>query len=201
MSAKNRKKQSNLGDFYPTPMKLVRAGFDRLVEYYPRVARARMFLEPGAGRGNFCAVAGSYLPQCETHGVELHRIQGERFGYKLHQEDFLKWKTYLRFGLISTNPPFIPFPQFIHKSRELLTPSGLMFYLLRIGALGAKKRIEFWKGIDLRCIWLCRPRPSFQVGGDTDATEYAFFVMGGGEPRRKKPEFDWLDWKGDEDAE
>lgn len=201
MSAKNRKKQSKLNDFYPTPLKLVRAAFDKLVEEFPQVSQSRLFLEPGAGRGNFCAVAANYLPRCDVHGVEMHRIQGARFGYRLHQADFLKWQTEMRFGLVATNPPFIPFPQFILKSRELLTSRGLMFYLLRIGALGAKKRIEFWQQIDLKRVWLCRPRPSFEVDGSTDATEYAFFVMGGGMPGRKKPEFDWLDWKGDEDAE
>lgn len=198
MSSKNRKKASKAHDRYPTPHKLVRAGFDKLIELYPHVAQAQSFLEPGANTGAFCKYAEMYCDlQQVPVGVEMFPVK-DRFPYTMHQEDYLTWEAPQSFDLSATNPPFTWFTQFMLQSRDQLTPRGMMMYLMRIGALGSKKRRPFWKQVNLRDVVMIRPRPSFQVDNQTDSSEYAFFILDGQrENCSEDVALHWLDWEGD----
>lgn len=205
MSAKNRKKASRAHDFYATPMALVRASFDKLATYFPQfLPRVRRVLEPGAGTGPFCYAAAwwcsnlEYLPM----GVELFPppVSERCCNYTLRKANFLKWRPRgdIRFDFIPANPPYTYFEEFILHSREMLrTPQGLMMYLLRIGALGSKKRRKFWREVNLKEVWPIRPRPSYTPDNETDASEYAFFIMDGQRGRgcSEDVRLRWLDWK------
>jgi hypothetical protein len=198
VSSKGRKKASKAHDKYPTPNKLVRAGFDKLIEIYPHAAQARSFLEPGANAGAFCKYAEMYCALDDKPvGVELFPVR-ERHPYKMIKADYRTWNTKRTFDFIATNPPFTWFTEFILQSRDQLTARGMMMYLMRIGALGSKKRRPFWKKVNLCDVIMIRPRPSFQVDNQTDSSEYAFFILDG---RREECSEDvklhWLDWEGD----
>lgn len=203
MSSKGRKKASKAHDKYPTPNKLVRAGFDKLVELYPQAAEATSFLEPGSNAGAFCKYAEMYCAiEGKTVGVELFPSK-YRHPYQLIEADYRTWQTRRRFDLIGTNPPFTWFTDFILRSREqLTTPENLMLYLMRIGALGSKKRRPFWKKVNLKNVLLIRPRPSFQVDNQTDSSEYAFFILDGQrEHCSEDVKMGWIDWEGDDSEE
>lgn len=197
MSAKNRRQAAKAHDIYPTPVRLVRAGFDVLFQRHGEVLQhARRFLEPGAGFGPFCRMASLYLPAgASITGVETHP-PAKRYPYTLVKQDFLRWKPARRpFDLIATNPPFTLAEEFIRRSQQLLGQTGLMFYLMRMGVTGSKQRRALWHEVNLREVWLIRPRPSFQKDGGSDATEYAFFLMDGQtENCSEDVHFRWLDW-------
>jgi len=206
MSAKNRKQAAKAFDQYPTDPRLARAGFEKLCQRYgSRLTEMTTFLEPGAGRGPFCQAARLYLPNvCRVVGVEMHTPPRDRFKYELVTQDFLAWQPKFRPNLIATNPPFTPAAAFIQHSQALLAPGGLMLYLMRVGILGSKKRRELWQQVNLLETWIIRPRPSFQYEGGSDASEYAFFVMDGRQPKAgcsRSVRLDWVDWDGDADED
>ena len=204
MSAKNRQSSSKVFDIYPSPTKLIAAGFEKLAhEYGPQISQLTHFLEPGAGFGPFCRMASVYFPSpLVTIGVELQPPK-DRYEYTLARRDFLTWRTNMRFGLIGTNPPFTKAEDFILRSRQLLAPKGLMLYLMRVGMLGSKRRREFWQQVNLLEVWLIRPRPSFQKEGGSDASEYAFFLMGDetGAHCSENVKLSWLDWDATEESD
>jgi len=198
MSSKNRQRASKAHDKYPTSNRLVRAGFDKLVELYPHVAQAESFLEPGANTGAFCKYAAMYCNlQDKPVGVEMFPVE-HRYPYEMVEEDYRTWETHKRFGLVATNPPFTWFTEFILQSQSQLSERGMMMYLMRVGALGSKKRREFWPKVNLRDVVMIRPRPSFQVDNQTDSSEYAFFILDGQRERCSEDvKLHWLDWEGD----
>ena len=202
MSAKNRRVASKAFDIYPTPVRLVRTAFDFLfARHGAQLADVRHMVEPGAGFGPFCRMAALYLPtSCKFTGIELHPpADATRFEYDLVHLNFLDWHPRrASCGLIATNPPFTQAEAFITHSQALLAPDGLMLYLMRVGILGTKRRREFWRSVNLREMWLVRPRPSFQKEGGSDASEYAFFLMDGQRQHcSENVQLYWLDWDGD----
>lgn len=200
MSSKNRRQAAKAFDVYPTDPRLVRAGFEALCEYVgPRLTPMTTFLEPGAHKGPFCQMASVYLPEvCRIIGVEPHLKLGEpRFRYEFVAQDYLSWAPKTRFDLIATNPPFVKAEEFILHSRELLAKNGLMFYLMRVGILGTKRRRPFWQQVNLLKWWVIRPRPSFQYEGGNDSSEYGFFLMDGRQPKAgcsRDVRMGWVDW-------
>jgi|MudIll2142460700_1097286.scaffolds.fasta_scaffold00003_79 hypothetical protein len=201
MSATNRKQSAKAHDKYPTDIRLVQAAFDLLTEHHPQfVSNATLFLEAGAGRGPFCEVARTYCRnlQCRPLGVELHP-DVKRFDYQLMQQDFLCWKSPIRFDFQATNPPFTYAEDFIRKGLEMLQPQGMMLYLMRIGVAASVGRTELWEEvIKLKELWLIRRRPNFNTtrSGSSDATEYAYFLMTHRTRENAKVPtiFRWLDW-------
>lgn len=203
MSAKNRSIASKAFDIYPSPVRLIRTAFDFLfTRHGAQLADVQHVVEPGAGFGPFCRMASLYLPTtCKFTGIELHPpADAARFNYDLVHLNFLDWHPSRKsIGLIATNPPFTAAEEFISHSQELLAPDGLMLYLMRVGVLGSKRRREFWRAVNLREVWLVRPRPSFQKDGGSDASEYAFFLMDGQRQNcSENVQMYWLDWDGDE---
>jgi hypothetical protein len=199
MSSKNYRSEPDPLDRYPTPVKLVRAGFEMVCEVTDIVPSVGYMLEPGCGPGTFCHVAKNYC-----HGLKAPPVGVDLdFEWALPlskftrlKKDFLKWKPKRRWDLIATNPPFSIAEEFIRHSRELLNPvRGRMLYLCRIGLAGSIKRIPMWKEINLLEVWMIRPRPSFMLTGGSDSSEYAFFLM---DAQRENCSLDvrfrWVDW-------
>lgn len=197
MSAKNRKQSAKIGDVYPTPVKLVRAGFERFISVQPDFSEAvTSFLEPGAGLGPFCKMASVYLPSlCKNVGVEKTPPK-DRYTYSLVETDFLTYFPKAPIDFIATNPPFVLAEEFIYHARSMLAKdNSFMLFLMRVGILGSKKRRDLWDKVNLREVWLIRPRPSFQKEGGSDASEYAFFLMDKQlDHCSKNVHLSWLDW-------
>jgi hypothetical protein len=198
VSAKNRKKKSDILDRYYTPMALAIAAFGHLQrtrgEWLDNVASV---LEPGSGPGTFCEASKAFTPG-RLHppvGVEMVSPKNVYSGHQLVQRNFLDWKTTRRFDLIPTNPPFTYANKFIKKSVSLLAPEGLCMFLMRVGVAGGLERTKMWQEeINLIEVCMVAPRPGFSYDGATDASEYAFFLFDDRKPCSRDTKMSWLKW-------
>jgi predicted RNA methylase len=81
------------------------------------------------------------------------------------------------------NPPFSQFEEFLDFAHAQRGPCDIVF-LLRLNALGAQKRYDFWTKREPPVIRVLSERPSFTAKAtgvrNTDSTEYAWFIW----PRR-----------------
>jgi hypothetical protein len=200
VSAKNRKKKSDILDRYYTPLALAIAGFGMLKRTRPDFMESvRHVLEPGSGPGTFCAASRGFVPNLlhPPLGVEMVPPDPRRIypGHQRVKRNFLDWKTKRRFDLIPTNPPFTYANKFIERSAKLLTEEGLAMFLMRIGVLGGLERMEMWtERVNLVEVWPVSPRPGFTYDGETDASEYAYFLFDGKQPGGTAPIVRWLRW-------
>lgn len=198
MSAKNRKKKSDILDRYYTPMALAIAGFGHLQRTRPVfMENVRHLIEPGSGPGTFCAASRGFVPNLLHSPVGVEMVPPARCypGHQLVKRNFLDWKTRRRFDLIPTNPPFTYANRFIKRSTKLLTPTGLCMFLMRVGVAGGLERMEMWqKEVNLIEVCMVAPRPGFTYDGETDASEYAYFIFDGKPPFSTETRMTWLKW-------
>ena len=198
MSAKNRKKKSDILDRYYTPMALAIAGFGMLRRTRSKwLDGVQSVLEPGSGPGTFCEASKDFTPNRVSPpvGVEMVPPRSLYPGHRLVKRNFLDWKTKLRFDLIPTNPPFTYANAFIKRSVQLLTPTGLCMFLMRVGVAGGLDRSKMWQEeINLIEVCMVAPRPGFTYDGETDASEYAFFIFDGKQPCSQETRMSWLLW-------
>jgi hypothetical protein len=198
VSAKNRKKKSDILDRYYTPMALAIAAFGHLRrsrgEWLDQVTSV---LEPGSGPGTFCEASKAFTSG-RLHppvGVEMVPPTNIYSGHQLVQRNFLDWKTRRCWDLVITNPPFTYANAFIRKSASLLTPRGLAVFLMRVGVAGGLERMRMWQEeINLIEVCMVAPRPGFTYDGETDASEYAFFLFDGKQPCSRETKMSWLKW-------
>lgn len=82
------------------------------------------------------------------------------------------------FSCVITNPPFTLAEQFVARAFEMLDPTygGDVVLLLRLGFLASKRRREFYRRYPLRRLLVLSNRPSFAVSGETDNSEYGWFI-------------------------
>ena len=135
MSSTN-KKVAEFED-YPTPRPLVEALFKHIdwdalrhsASYENRPAR---FLEPcrGTKRNIYDLVPQDF----EKYYCEIQE------GLNYLETDL----SAIKFDIIVTNPPFSLFEAFVTKARSEVVPHGLVGFLMRVNALGTKKREQFW---------------------------------------------------------
>lgn len=95
-------------DFYPTPRAIVEK---MVLPYVGRLSPNKLrILDPSAGKGNILDWLADYgVPVSSLYAVEIEpelqaTLQGK--GYRIIGEDFLTFKTHLRFSLIAMNPPY-----------------------------------------------------------------------------------------------
>lgn len=198
MSAKNRKKKSDILDRYYTPMALAIAGFGHLQRTRPEFMEGvKMLLEPGSGPGTFCAASRGFVPNLVKQPVGIDMVPPKTLypGHTCVRRNFLDWRTKQRFDLLPTNPPFTYANAFIKKSVKLLTPTGLCMFLMRVGVAGGLERMAMWQEeINLIEVCMVSPRPGFTYDGETDASEYAFFLFDGKQPCSQETRLTWLRW-------
>jgi len=177
-------------DNYPTPQIYADWAIDRALQlsngYGPLVG-----LEPGCGEsapfmralsertdGLFMGVEKeNWVPKTGGCSQDLQLQMGVDF---LLESDDSLWKSRsdAKFDIIATNPPFSQCEAFMAKSIELLHPSGVMVFLLRMAIMGSKKRLSFWKDhMPIEIAHFVR-RISFN-GTSTDYAEYACFFWAG----------------------
>jgi hypothetical protein len=198
LSAKNRKKKSDFLDRYYTPMALAIAGFGMLRRTRPEwLDSVESVLEPGSGPGTFCEASKDFTPNRKKPPTGVEMVPPPRLypGHTLVQRNFLDWKTKSRVDLCVTNPPFTYANAFMKKSVKLLTPTGLCMFLMRVGVAGGLERMEMWQEeINLIEVCMVAPRPGFTYDGETDASEYAFFLFDGKQPCSQETRLTWLLW-------
>lgn len=154
---------------YPTPAALVQAlmaqiNWERIERNAQMRGRKPRFLEPC--RGTERRIYDAVPDICEKFHCEIQE-----------GSDYLTTDCGRGlFDVIITNPPFTLFEAFLEKSLREVSTDGLVIYLLRVNALGSKKRSDFWGGT---VPWpnkqiVTVPRPDFSGAGG-DSCEYAFF--------------------------
>lgn len=190
MSSKNRKRESDPFDDYPTPPWVVW----QFLEYYGTwpmcrgtvSSHDRRLLEPCAGAGNIIQTFQNYMENVSSGctagwGWDAIELQPQ-YADKLKDlkdvntycpQDFLTWNNpdNIRYTAVLTNPPYTLAQKFVEKSLEL---SDLVIMLLRVGFTGSYDRHPFLRETKPD-LYRIVPRPSFKLGG-SDSSEYAWFV-------------------------
>lgn len=143
-------------------------------------------LDPCAGRGAILEtlVAHTLYQPAYLHARELDQARFLRIptANKLRC-DWLPFEEPLRPKLILTNPPYRLALDFAQKAVEHVRPyGGEVCMLLRLNFLGSMRRAS-WLCTHRPSVYVLSRRPSFTPDGKTDATEYAWFVWGGGRGR------------------
>lgn len=97
--------------------------------------------------------------------------------------------------LVIANPPFSQFEEFLDYAMKLADRNlnTSVMFLLRLNALGAQKRYDFWRGHRRPALRVLSQRPSFTGDGHTDSTEYAWYLWrrGGVEWGDNWPALNW----------
>jgi hypothetical protein len=143
----------------------------------------RHILEPGCGPdAPFLQAASRVWPVASLYGIEWlpgHDVNGSNFSLRFGQ-DFMAWEPLggTKFDLIITNPPFSLALEFLERSRELLTTSGVILFLLPLTWLASRRRwVRLFNGMHRPFkVWVLAKRPSFTGDRKTNATEYGIFA-------------------------
>lgn len=171
-STRVRERRGKHVDFYETPAYVVEGLLSKNV-----VSGSRL-LEPSAGKGAIIRSLADALPELHTTGVEIQpRFRADLEACCDHTiiGDFLTVELKPEFDLVVANPPFSQAGPFIERSLDLLTPSGLGIFLLRLPFIASVKRAEFFKDHRPSHVFVLTQRPKF--GGDNiDSCDYAWFV-------------------------
>jgi SAM-dependent methyltransferase len=146
------------------------------------------FLDPGCGpdarfaeeaykRGFSEVVAVDTQPLKENSAISIF-IDYQNKNY------LSEFATEKNFDVICGNPPFSQAEKFVRRSLHILKPDGVLCFILRVGFLESKDRIQFYN--DRRNmpgeVLVMQQRPSFykESGiGPTDGTAYAYFLWDG----------------------
>ncbi len=166
-------------DYYATPEWLTRALCDALlVHHFPFTSK---ILEPAIGDGAIARVLREYHSRAHIHGVDIRDVPRDPRCDVLTIGDFLALEPRPEFDLIVTNPPYsLAFEYVYHALQWRRAPTSLVCMLLRLNFLGGQRRAT-WLRSNTPSVYVTPRRPSF-TGDGTDATEYAWFVWGPGEP-------------------
>lgn len=186
-------------DLYPTPVEFCKAALDTLTmnKDFGNV------LDPGAGLGAWGKALrdNAKFTLSNLVGVELDidtYPDGEYYN-EWFVNDYLTWKTDMRFDLIMGNPPYGQAEEFVRKSFELLNPGGIVLFLLRLSFLESQKRGNgLWKEYAPRVVHVISRRVSFTGNRKSDETAYGlyrwqehqlegFYATG-------PPFLNWLEW-------
>lgn len=188
MSATNRGRAREPGDFYRTPPYAVR----RMVESVPLPDGG--WLDAGAGDGAIVRAARAF-PPFASRGVRWTAVELD----PAHREalldcavdvvigDFLdgsldrSW-TRCPFDVCVMNPPFTLALNFVRRAMEVCKTAVVA--LLRLNWLAGPEERTVWTGDHVPDAYVLPDRPSFKRAG-TDATEYAWMVW------RRQPDGTW----------
>lgn len=166
-------------DFYPTP----RPFADETVRVIaPLIQQANPFmLDPGAGDGIFGDAFKAVYPGSVVCGTDLRPLSRPRSydywytgGYDFSKRPRRREPL---FDVVIGNPPYNKAEEFVRLGLSLLTPGGVLAYLLRLAFLeGQDRGADLYECYPPRKVWVCSERPSFTGDGNTDATAYAVLV-------------------------
>ncbi len=188
MSAKGRGKKRRDHDAYYTPDWCT----DRLIED-PDLPfdLSGVWLEPAAGAGDIIkaikgrgvwdpfVIAGDIRAKCKA---PLKRCADEIYTGDFLSFDFadlLSKHNRDRFDVLITNPPYSLAEDFMTKGMQIARYTCLF---LRVNYLASKSRCSFLRAFPPD-VFVLPNRPSFTGDGNTDMTEYAWFVW----PQHSRP--------------
>lgn len=189
-------------DYYATPSPLVSCGVNLAAQRFARGTKEILlhledltFLDPGCGPDARFAAYAHELGFGEVLGVDIHPTDIEpSHTFETYRDDFLgqgddlgAWFNPGQYDIVCGNPPFSLAEKFIRRSLELVSPMGVVCFLLRLGFWESKDRIPFLKEFKPAETHVLSQRPSFYTDsgiGKTDGTAYAFFLWDGAEIRR-----------------
>ena len=222
------KKKRSESDFYPTPQVLVRLGIKLAIKRYdlthglkdPNLCPLRnmKFLDPGCGPDGRFARTASVMMFGESVGVdilqrshELHEAKLKMNNVSLHHEtDFIDdggiWATLNGYDVVCGTPPFSLAEKFVRRSLDMVSPDGVVGFILRVGFWESKHRVEFFNDPRNKPAetLIMQQRPSFYKDtgiGPTDGTAYAFFLWDGEMVNRVlrgagvRPVIDCISWR------
>lgn len=162
-------------DFYETPSWAIRA----IGPHLP-IGTSTRILDPGCGTGAILRAIGALFPENEILGLEKDetRFHACRASTELpvaHGDFFQHTEKH---DLIISNPPYSHALEFVQHA---MTLAPVVCMLLRLPWIASQRRAE-WHRENLCQINVLPKRPSFTADGKTDATEYAWFLWGAGDP-------------------
>lgn len=169
-------------DHYPTPGKLAWAITQRLGQLVPAVVGV---VEPSAGTGGFIRASRHVWPGAEIIGVDVDpAMQQPMLDAGADFAIIADWLDVAAYGLVPGvlvlgNPPFGQARPHIEASIRALCTGDHAAYLLRMGFMGSRKRVDFWKRYPARYLVPLVPRPNFlrgKKGKSGDNSEYGVFV-------------------------
>lgn len=182
MSATNRGNKRRDKDFYETPAWCVRALLASV-----QLPGGR-WLEPAAGTG---AIVRAVLKHRHdvSFGVcdidETHEDALENAGAALVRiADFIKIESFHKvpatpfYSVAVGNPPYLLAREFVEAC---LRRAPVVVMLLRLNWLASQKRNQFLRD-NPPSVYVLPRRPCFTGDGKTDATDYAWFIWGMGQP-------------------
>lgn len=155
--------EKNPFDSYQTTPKFVEAVFDCLDSLVPAIMPPRNILDPGAGLGVWGRYAKQRWKSADLHGVELDSTYKKPDEYDCWWNgDFLTLPlSGGRFDLVIGNPPYGSKQNpdlgeyFVRKSLDLLTPKGVLIFLMKDGfssTVGRKQGLfrehRLWAKVD-----------------------------------------------------
>lgn len=174
MSSHPKRRERRDADFYPTP----RAVTDPLVRLLDIRIEQRV-LEPSCGSGNWIRSLWDHhtvLPDAvelyperypELVGAPVRQLWKGRF------EDYIPdW----RYDWIVGNPPYDRAVHHVQQALFLLRPGGHAAMLLRSGFSHTAERALFIRQFPPWREYALTERPPFDDSGQTDSTEYVFYV-------------------------
>ncbi len=170
-------------DAYYTPDPLAAA----LVDLLPITAQDTV-IEPSCGGGAFVRALLKKTP----HVIAVD-LNPEAPGLSLTlsaARDFLDIMPRSRPVWVVGNPPYNKALE--HVTHALNMADQHVAFLLRLGFLESKKRLEFWRRWPCRKVFVLVERPSF-TGGGTDSAAYALFWWDKG--HRGATELEIVSWK------
>ena len=178
MSAAGRGAERKESDFYETPI----AVCERAMPVVPMVSPDALVLDAGAGTGHWGKVMRDLYPDVYIDGIDIRDVakpEGNAYDGWFPNKDFLsvsraEMGTY---DVVLGNPPFSQAEQFIRHAHGLISPDGVVAFLLRLSILEGKHRGEnLWKELPPTEVRVFSSRPSFTGNGHTDSSAYAMFV-------------------------
>jgi hypothetical protein len=170
-------------DTYNTPDELALACTRALADL--PMAEPRTILEPSVGGGAFARAAATIWPRATLETVDIAKRSDATYTMPFEKFADYGW------DLILGNPPYSLAEPHIRHALALLTPGGVLAFLLRTAFKESKKRLQFWREFPHRIEHQIVPRPSF-TGKGSDATSYSWFVWQRG--YRERPVCSWLEW-------
>lgn len=183
--------ERNPYDFYATPSALCDAALAEINTPYP----PKNILDAGAGAGAWGAAARRRWPTAHIVGVELRDVvnpHGAVYDEWHSGVNFLQWRSPQRaYDVIMMNPPFSLAQAFIEHAHTLRQFNGTIAALLRMSFLGSEGRVAFWQRHPPLRLCPIVPRPSFTDDGNSDSSEYAFYIWRSGNATRP---FKWIRW-------
>jgi hypothetical protein len=156
-------------------------------------------LEPGAGTGNLVRGLRKTFPSAKILAVEIREECGPFLGdadqrFLFDFENPTAQHLFGTYDLVFGNPPFggpkyLPKSQgggpnpnygqwlrFVQRGIDLLTPTGVLIFLLRMAVLEGTDRNP-WMRMHVPDVYVLPKRPSF-TGQGNDSAAYAWMVWG-----------------------